>query len=131
MPDPSRPCGRATPETVLRPFQGWPAFWAGGLRPSSTPLDTPCCNSFPSTPPDSGPLSPSCLAPGFLVSQLPGPLVSWPYAPWPLGSLVPWFIGILSPRAPAPIPSGSITLGLLPPWSSGALALWPLHSRPQ
>jgi hypothetical protein len=31
-PDPSTPCGRATPETALRLFQG---------RPSSTPMDTP------------------------------------------------------------------------------------------
>jgi hypothetical protein len=29
-----------TPETVLRPFQGWPAPRASGLRPSSTLLDT-------------------------------------------------------------------------------------------
>jgi hypothetical protein len=24
MPDPSTPCGRATPETALWPLQGWP-----------------------------------------------------------------------------------------------------------
>jgi hypothetical protein len=41
MPYPSTPCGRATPETAIRPFQGWPARRAGGLQPSSTPLDTP------------------------------------------------------------------------------------------
>jgi hypothetical protein len=41
MPDPSTPFGRATLETTLRPFQGWPARRAGGLGPSSTPLDTP------------------------------------------------------------------------------------------
>jgi hypothetical protein len=35
------PCGRTTPEMALRPFQGWPARRAGGLWPSSTPLDTP------------------------------------------------------------------------------------------
>jgi hypothetical protein len=34
MPDPYMPCGRATPQTPLRPF-------GGGLRPSSSPLDTP------------------------------------------------------------------------------------------
>jgi hypothetical protein len=27
-----------TPETAERPFQGWPAHRAGGLRPSSTPF---------------------------------------------------------------------------------------------
>jgi hypothetical protein len=41
MPYPSTPCGRATPETALRPIQGWPAYRVGSLRPSSTPLDTP------------------------------------------------------------------------------------------
>jgi hypothetical protein len=34
-------CGRATPEMTLRPYQGWPVCRAGGLRPSSIPLDTP------------------------------------------------------------------------------------------
>jgi hypothetical protein len=43
MPDPSTPCGRASPETALRPFQGWPASRAGVTWPSSTHLDTPCC----------------------------------------------------------------------------------------
>jgi hypothetical protein len=38
---PSMPCGRATPETTLQPFQEWPAQRAGGLRPSYTLLDTP------------------------------------------------------------------------------------------
>jgi hypothetical protein len=42
MPDPSTPCGRATPETALQAFRGCPARRVGGLRPSSTPLDTPC-----------------------------------------------------------------------------------------
>jgi hypothetical protein len=42
MPDPSMPCWRATPETALRPFQGWPARRTGGLRLSSTPMDTLC-----------------------------------------------------------------------------------------
>jgi hypothetical protein len=42
MPDPPTACGRATPKTALRPFQGWPTRRAGGLRPSSTLLDTPC-----------------------------------------------------------------------------------------
>jgi hypothetical protein len=37
---PWTPCGRATPEPTLWPFQGWPVRRAGGLRPSSTPLDT-------------------------------------------------------------------------------------------
>jgi hypothetical protein len=40
MPYRSMPCGQATPETALQPFQGWPAHRAGGLLPSSTPLDT-------------------------------------------------------------------------------------------
>jgi hypothetical protein len=35
MPDPSTPCGRATPETTLRPFLGWPTGRAGDLQPSS------------------------------------------------------------------------------------------------
>jgi hypothetical protein len=39
--NPSTPCRRATPETAFRPFRGWPAHRAGGLRPSDTPLDTP------------------------------------------------------------------------------------------
>jgi hypothetical protein len=44
MLDPSSfmPCGLATPETALWPFQGWwSTHRAGGLQPSSTPLDTP------------------------------------------------------------------------------------------
>jgi hypothetical protein len=41
MPDPSTPCGWATPKTALWPFRGWPAHRPGSLRPSSTPLDTP------------------------------------------------------------------------------------------
>jgi hypothetical protein len=41
QPDPYTPCGRATPQTALRPFGGWPAHRAGGLRLSSSPLDTP------------------------------------------------------------------------------------------
>jgi hypothetical protein len=41
MPDPSTPCGCTTSETALRPFQGWPAHRASGLRSTSTPLDTP------------------------------------------------------------------------------------------
>jgi hypothetical protein len=41
MPYPATPSGRATPKMVLQPFQGWPPCKAGGLRPSSTPLDTP------------------------------------------------------------------------------------------
>jgi hypothetical protein len=41
MPNPSTPCGWATPETTFQPFQGWPASRAGNLRPSSTLLDTP------------------------------------------------------------------------------------------
>jgi hypothetical protein len=36
-PDPSTPCGRATPETALRPFLGSPARRAGGLRLFPTP----------------------------------------------------------------------------------------------
>jgi hypothetical protein len=41
MPYPSTPYRRTTPETALQPFQGWPAYTAGSLRPSSTSLDTP------------------------------------------------------------------------------------------
>jgi hypothetical protein len=41
MLDPSTPCERATPETALRLFLGWPARRPGNMRPSSTPLDTP------------------------------------------------------------------------------------------
>jgi hypothetical protein len=41
MPKPYTPCGRATPQTALWPFGGWPTRRAGGLRPSSSPLDTP------------------------------------------------------------------------------------------
>jgi hypothetical protein len=41
MPDRSKPCRRATPETGLQPIQRWPARMAGGLRSSSTPSDTP------------------------------------------------------------------------------------------
>jgi hypothetical protein len=41
MLDPSTPCGRPTPEMALMPFRGWPAGKRGGLRPSSTPLETP------------------------------------------------------------------------------------------
>jgi hypothetical protein len=37
----SMPCGQATPGTVLQLFQGWSASRAGGLRQSSTLLDTP------------------------------------------------------------------------------------------
>jgi hypothetical protein len=40
MPDPATPCKRATPETALRPFQGWPIHKAVNLRPSSTLLDS-------------------------------------------------------------------------------------------
>jgi hypothetical protein len=41
IPDPFTPSRRATPETALGPFKGWSAHAAGGLRLSSTPLDTP------------------------------------------------------------------------------------------
>jgi hypothetical protein len=41
MPYPCTPCGRATPETALREFQGRHTCRAGYLKPSSTPLDTP------------------------------------------------------------------------------------------
>jgi hypothetical protein len=40
-PNPYTPCGQSTPQTALRPFEGWPACRAGGLRPSSSPLDIP------------------------------------------------------------------------------------------
>jgi hypothetical protein len=41
MSYPFTPCRRATPETALQPFQGWPNCKAGGLRPASTLLYTP------------------------------------------------------------------------------------------
>jgi hypothetical protein len=41
MPDPSTPCGRATPKTALWPFQGWPTCKVGGLWQFPTLLDTP------------------------------------------------------------------------------------------
>jgi hypothetical protein len=47
MPYPSTPCEQATPETARQLFQGWPTHRAGGLRPSSTLLDTPRCMSMP------------------------------------------------------------------------------------
>jgi hypothetical protein len=50
MPDPYTPCGRATPQTALRPFGGWPTRSAGGLRPSSFPLDTPSRTGLPVLP---------------------------------------------------------------------------------
>jgi hypothetical protein len=40
MPNPSTPCRQSTPEKAIQPFLGWPARRAGGLRPSSTLLDT-------------------------------------------------------------------------------------------
>jgi hypothetical protein len=40
MPDLSTPCGQAIPETALRPFLGWSTSTAGGLQPSSTPLES-------------------------------------------------------------------------------------------
>jgi hypothetical protein len=41
MPDPSTPCRLAMPEMARWLFLGLPARRTGGLRPSSTPLDTP------------------------------------------------------------------------------------------
>jgi hypothetical protein len=41
IPYPSTPCGWAIPETAVRPVQGWSAQRLGGLRPSSTLLNTP------------------------------------------------------------------------------------------
>jgi hypothetical protein len=41
-----RPVGRPARKTALWPFLGWPAHRTGGLRPSSTPLDTPCRTSL-------------------------------------------------------------------------------------
>jgi len=41
MLDSSTPSGRATAETALLMFQGWPARKAGSLRLSSSPLDHP------------------------------------------------------------------------------------------
>jgi hypothetical protein len=46
MPYTSTPCGRATPETALQSFQVSPTHRAGGLWPSSTPLDTPRVTSM-------------------------------------------------------------------------------------
>jgi hypothetical protein len=43
MPDPSMPCGRASPETTLQLFQGWLTCRVSSLWPSSTLLDTPHC----------------------------------------------------------------------------------------
>jgi hypothetical protein len=40
---PSTPYWQVTPETALQAFQGWPTCRAGGLRLSSTPLNTPSC----------------------------------------------------------------------------------------
>ena len=40
LPDPSTPCGRATPKTALQLFLRWPARRAGGLPPSSILLNT-------------------------------------------------------------------------------------------
>jgi hypothetical protein len=40
MPNPSTPCGWATPEKALRLFQGWPANRASCQQLSFTPLDT-------------------------------------------------------------------------------------------
>jgi hypothetical protein len=47
MADPYTPCGWTTPQTALRPFGGWPAYRAGDLRPSSSPLDTPSRTGLP------------------------------------------------------------------------------------
>jgi hypothetical protein len=41
MPNPSTLCERATPETAIRSFWGWPTHRVCDLRPSSTLLDTP------------------------------------------------------------------------------------------
>jgi hypothetical protein len=41
LPYPSMYCNQATPEMAFQPFLGWPACRAGGLWPSSTPLNTP------------------------------------------------------------------------------------------
>jgi hypothetical protein len=49
MPYPSTPCQWTTTETVLWLFQGWPTRRAGGLWPSSTPLDTPHHTPIPLT----------------------------------------------------------------------------------
>jgi hypothetical protein len=48
MAYPSTPCGRATSETGLQPFQGWPSRRVAGLQPSSSLLDppTPCAYDF-------------------------------------------------------------------------------------
>jgi hypothetical protein len=52
MPYSSTPYGRATPEEVaVIGFEGWPARRAGGLRPSSTPSDSPRRTPMPSFPP--------------------------------------------------------------------------------
>jgi hypothetical protein len=45
MPDPSTPCGQATPETASQ-LQGWPTHKAGGLEPSSTILDPPTLYAY-------------------------------------------------------------------------------------
>jgi hypothetical protein len=43
MPYPSIPCGRATLDIALQPFQGWPTYKASGLWLSSAPVDTLHC----------------------------------------------------------------------------------------
>jgi hypothetical protein len=50
MPDPSPPCGQATPYTALRLFQRWLAYRLDGLQPSSTPLGTACHMSMSLAP---------------------------------------------------------------------------------
>jgi hypothetical protein len=41
VPNPSTPYSQETPETTLRPIQGWPFRRAGGLQLTSTPLGRP------------------------------------------------------------------------------------------
>jgi hypothetical protein len=43
LPYSSMPCRQAIPRAALPPFWGWLGCTAGGLRPSSTLLDTPPC----------------------------------------------------------------------------------------
>jgi hypothetical protein len=48
MPDLSTPSGRATPETALQLFQGWPARRTGGLPSFSTLLAVRLCSCLKS-----------------------------------------------------------------------------------
>jgi hypothetical protein len=77
MPDPSTLYGRDTPETALRPFQGWPTCTAGDLRPSFTLLNTP--RHTPMVSESNGAICIREVCFDALISQSPQPkaLVLW------------------------------------------------------